>query len=71
MKSSKTLTLREFERSFGMGEPIYVNLEAKRVQVNPPVWATQALNREATRLGVPEQDLINIWLIDRLDRLQK
>lgn len=72
MKSSKRLNLSDFERSFETGgDPIHISLGSRKVNVVPPVWAVKALNREASRLGVAEQDLIKIWLIDRLDTLLK
>ena len=42
--------------------------EHKRVNVDFPVWMVEALDREATRLGVTRQSVIKVWLADRLDR---
>ncbi|MDP1671299.1 MAG: CopG family transcriptional regulator, partial [Alphaproteobacteria bacterium] len=42
-------------------------LDAKRVNVDFPVWMVQRLDREARRLGVTRQSLIKLWLAEKLD----
>ena len=43
-----------------------VNLESKRINVNFPSWVVEALDREATRIGVTRQSIIKMWLVERL-----
>ena len=42
--------------------------EQKRVNVDFPVWMIERLDREASRLGVPRQSLIKVWIGDYLER---
>jgi hypothetical protein len=42
--------------------------EQKPVSVDFPLWMIEALDREATRLGVIRQSLIKVWISERLDR---
>lgn len=67
----------ELDKKFDDGEDItgYLDmsqarrpgLEQKRVNVDFPVWMIQALDREATRLGVPRQSLIKMLIARHLD----
>jgi hypothetical protein len=69
---------REFDRVFEAGEDITDRLEmsearrplqeARRVNVDFPLWMVSALDREAKRLGVPRQSVIKIWIAERLER---
>ena len=69
---------KEFERKFDNGEDIMEHLdltkarrpgqEQRRVNVDFPGWMIDALDREATRLGVTRQSIIKIWLAERLER---
>ena len=43
-----------------------VNLEQKRINVDFPRWVVEALDREATRIGVTRQSIIKMWLVERL-----
>jgi hypothetical protein len=45
-------------------------LEQRRVNVDFPVWLIDSLDREATRLGVPRQSLVKVWIAERLERLR-
>lgn len=38
------------------------------MNVDFPAWMIAELDREATRLGVTCQSLIEVWLAERLDR---
>ena len=68
----------EFDSNFDSGKDITGNLdlpkarrinqEARRVNVDFPVWMVEALDREAKRLGVARQSVIKIWLAERLER---
>ena len=41
--------------------------EAKRVNADFPTWMIEQLDREASRLGVTRQSIIQIWLAERLE----
>ena len=43
-----------------------VNLKSKRINVDFPSWVVEALDREATRIGVTRQSIIKMWLVERL-----
>ena len=67
---------KTLDRMFDSGEDITEDLDlskarrvgndAKRVNVDFPVWMVKSLDREAERLGVTRQSLIKLWLADRL-----
>lgn len=42
-------------------------LEARRVNVDFPLWMVEQLDREASRLGVTRQSIIKLWLAERLE----
>ena len=46
------------------------NQEAKRVNVDFPVWMVNSLDHEARRLGVTRQSVIKMWIADRLENLK-
>ena len=68
----------EFDRRFDEGEDITDALdltaarrpgqEARRVNVDFPVWMIESLDREAKRLGVTRQSVIKVWIAEKLDR---
>lgn len=39
----------------------------KRVNVDFPEWMIQSLDKESSRLGVPRQSLIKVWIAERLE----
>ena len=67
---------KRFDRKFDAGESVTdqldltkarrIGAEAKRVNVDFPIWMVQSIDREANRLGVTRQSLIKMWLADRL-----
>jgi hypothetical protein len=67
-----------FDRKFDAGEKItdYLDesrarrpgIEAKRVNVDFPVWMVRSIDKEARRLGVTRQSLIKLWLAERLSQ---
>lgn len=71
-----TMKARTFDRKFDAGKKITdqldlakvrrPNTEAKRVNVDFPMWMVRSIDREARRLGVTRQSLIKLWLADRL-----
>ena len=42
--------------------------EQKRVNVDFPIWMIQKLDKEASKIGVPRQSLIKIWIAERLNK---
>ena len=41
----------------------------KRVNVDFPLWMIELLDKEASRLGVPRQSIIKVWLAERLEKV--
>jgi len=41
--------------------------ELKRVNVDFPTWMIDRLDKESSRLGVPRQSLIKVWIAERLE----
>jgi hypothetical protein len=42
------------------------NQEQKRISVDFPAWVVESLDREAARIGVTRQSIIQVWLVERL-----
>ena len=42
--------------------------EQKRVNVDFPTWMIDKLDKESSRLGVPRQSLIKVWIAERLEK---
>ena len=69
---------REFDKKFDEGEDIskYLDLskarrperEQKRVNVDFPLWMINLLDKEASRIGVPRQSIIKVWVAERLEK---
>ncbi|MEK7863400.1 MAG: CopG family antitoxin [Chloroflexota bacterium] len=76
MKVKATRFEREFDEGRDVSRYLEVDkarrpgLEQRRVNVDIPVWMIESLDREATRLGVPRQSLVKLWLAERLERLR-
>lgn len=74
-KSTKPISAEEFDRKFSAGEDMSAHVDwskaIKRVNLDLPVWAIKALDKEAERRGIARQALIKTWIIDRLDNVQK
>ena len=68
---------REFDQRFDAGEDVLAhvdltrvrrpNVDAKRVNVDFPLWMVRALDREASKRGVTRQSIIKTWIAERLD----
>jgi hypothetical protein len=41
--------------------------ELKRVNVDFPVWMVEKMDKESSRLGVPRQSLIKVWIAEKLE----
>lgn len=71
----------DLEKKFGSGESVIefmdmaslrrLNPQTRRINVDFPGWIVDALDREATRLGVTRQSLIKMWLAERLQSHKK
>jgi hypothetical protein len=69
---------KDFDREFDEGKDVSSHLdlskarrpgrEQQRVNVDFPGWMVEALDREASRLGVTRQSIIKVWIADRLER---
>ncbi len=67
----------QFDKKFDQGEDVSEHLdfskatrpgrEQKRVNVDFPVWMIHSLDKEASRLGVPRQSVIKVWIAERLE----
>ena len=70
----------EFDEAFDRGEDVTAHLdlskarrldeEQRRVNVDFPAWMIKSLDREASRLGVPRQSIIKVWIAERLEQLR-
>lgn len=70
----------EFDEAFDRGEDVTAHLdlskarrpdeEQRRVNVDFPMWMIKSLDREASRLGVPRQSIIKVWIAERLEQLR-
>lgn len=69
----------EFEEKFDAYEDLIDSLdlstarrilhEQQQVNVDFPVWMIDALDREASRIGVTRQSIIKFWLAERLENV--
>jgi len=70
----------EFDQKFDAGEEDIIDdldlsamkrpgYEQKRLDLEFPVWMIEALDREASRLGISRESIIKVWLAERLDQL--
>ena len=67
---------KQFDEAFDKGEDITFHLDIdgasrssrkqKRINVSFPEWMLESLDSEASRLGIPRQAIIKLWLSERL-----
>ena len=72
---------KEFDKKFDNGEDVSQFLDVskakrpayqqKRVNVDFPIWMINRLDKEASRLGVPRQSIIKIWIAERLSTTER
>lgn len=72
---------KTFDEKFDAGDDITGALDLarakrgdktqQRVNVDFPVWMLEALDAEASRLGVTRQSIIKVWLAERLEKQQR
>ena len=68
---------KKFEADFESGKDITKssalskisrpNQKQRRVNVDFPTWMIESPDKEATRLGVTRQSIIEVWLAERLE----
>jgi len=69
----------DFDQKFDEGEADIIDdldlsqskrpsYDQKRVNVDFPVWMIEALDREASRLGVTRQSIIKVWIAERIEQ---
>ncbi len=73
-KSSKVKPenlLKDFAE--GKNTFLHFNLElgVKIINVEFPIWSIRLIDKEAKRRNVARQALIRMWIIDRLDAMEK
>ena len=71
----------EFDKKFDSDEDVMDELELekakrpmrkqKRVNVDFPEWMLDSLDEEAARIGVTRQSIIKVWLVERLEQIQR
>ena len=68
----KKISSKEFDEKFDKGEDVgdYLEPVSKRINVDLPLWAIKALDKEAKRIGVARQALIKMWVIKNLDLIE-
>jgi len=67
---------KEFDKKFESGEDLTddldlsksrrVNQEAKRVNIDFPVWVVEQLDKQSKRLGITRQALVKLWIAEKL-----
>jgi len=77
-RAEKPISAKAFDALVESGEEIVSHLDlstasrpglkSQRVNVDFPAWEVEALDREASRLGITRQSLIKVWIAERLDR---
>ena len=75
------MRVEEFDKRFESGEDItkYLDMSGakrpghsiKRVNVDFPVWMIKSLDKVASRLGVPRQSIIKVWVAERLEKTKE
>lgn len=75
-QKKKKITTEEFDKIFDDGEEDilqYADMESmtKRINVDFPVWAIEALDTEAKRIGITRQSVIKTWIISELDERKR
>jgi len=72
----RAMKARQFDAAFDAGQDVSnavdwsraqrANLDMRRVSVDLPAWMVEALDREAREQGVTQEDLIRLWIRERL-----
>ena len=56
--------------NFDLSNAKRVNLQQMQVELSMPLWMIEALDREASRLGIDRQAVIKSWLANKLEEHQ-
>ena len=56
--------------NFDLSNAKRVNLQQMQVELSMPLWMIEALDREASRLGIERQAVIKSWLANKLEEHQ-
>jgi hypothetical protein len=56
--------------NFDLSNAKRVNLQQTQVELSMPLWMIEALDREASRLGIDRQAVIKSWLAGKLEERQ-
>ena len=56
--------------NFDLSNAKRVNLQQTQVELSMPLWMIEALDREASRLGIDRQAVIKSWLANKLEEHQ-
>lgn len=67
---------KEFDNKFESGQDMTdvldfskarrINQEAKRVNIDFPVWVVEQLDKQSKRLGITRQALVKVWIAEKL-----
>ena len=72
-KNKKSISAAEFDRKFDAGEDIteYLDLQTaiKKVNVDFPIWMVNKLDEEASRLQIPRQAIIKMWIDEKIQQI--
>lgn len=72
-KNKKSISAAEFDRKFDIGEDIteYLDLDTaiKKVNVDFPIWMVNKLDEEASRLQIPRQAIIKMWIDEKIQQI--
>lgn len=73
VKNKKSISAAEFDRKFDAGEDIteYLDLDTaiKKVNVDFPIWMVNKLDEEASRLQIPRQAIIKMWIDEKIQQI--
>ena len=56
--------------NFNLSNAKRVNLQQTQVELSMPLWMIEAIDREASRLGIDRQAVIKSWLANKLEEHQ-
>jgi len=74
-KTKKTITAEKFDKKFESGEDVDEFLEwdsaIKKVNVDFPLWMVKELDAEASRLQIPRQAVIKMWIDEKLQQIKR
>jgi len=67
---------KDFDKAFEDGKDLTehldyskarrVNQDAKRVNIDFPVWIVEKLDKQSRKLGITRQALVKVWIAEKL-----